>query len=84
MNGASVVCRKVQVVQSLFLPFPLSVYPWREEPHHDIAQSGPHHDIVSVYPCGESDDVGLGRAADIEQTLGRDGVAVVGERKGSI
>jgi hypothetical protein len=29
---ASVVCRKVQVVQSLFLPFPLSVYPWREDP----------------------------------------------------
>jgi hypothetical protein len=31
-NLASVVCRKVQVVQSLFLPFPLSVYPWREDP----------------------------------------------------
>ena len=30
-NLASVVCRKVQVVQSLFLPFPLSVYPWRED-----------------------------------------------------
>ena len=29
---ASVVCRKAQVVQSLFLPFPLSVYPWREDP----------------------------------------------------
>ena len=29
---ASVVCRKGQVVQSLFLPFPLSVNPWREDP----------------------------------------------------
>ena len=29
---ASVVCGKVQVVQSIFLPFPLSVYPWREDP----------------------------------------------------
>src|SRR5215471_10218213 len=87
---ASGVCRTVQVVQSNFLPFPLSyihgektppsrrdstggsihpstlpfvVYPWREDPtiektqdptiektHHDIAQSGPHHDIVSLYP----------------------------------
>ena len=31
-EGASGVCRTVQVVQSLFLPFPLSVYPWREDP----------------------------------------------------
>src|SRR6516165_10714742 len=29
---ASVVCGKVQVVHSIFLPFPLSVYPWREDP----------------------------------------------------
>ena len=27
---ASGVCRTVQVVQSIFLPFPLSVYPWCE------------------------------------------------------
>src|SRR6516164_1376248 len=29
---ASGVCRTIQVVQSIFLPFPLSVYPWREDP----------------------------------------------------
>ena len=29
---ASVVWGKVQVVQSIFLLFPLSVYPWREDP----------------------------------------------------
>jgi hypothetical protein len=29
---ASRVCRTVQVVQSTFLPFPWSVYPWREDP----------------------------------------------------
>jgi hypothetical protein len=31
-EGASGACRTVQVVQSIFLPFPLSVYPWREDP----------------------------------------------------
>ena len=48
---ASGVCRTVQVVQSLFPPFPLSYIhgektPPARRPHHDIAQSGPHHDIV--------------------------------------
>src|SRR6516165_1143818 len=32
---ASVVCGKVQLVQSIFLPFPLSVYPWREDQRED-------------------------------------------------
>src|SRR6516225_9922447 len=31
--GSYRVCRKVQVVQSLFLPFPLSVYPWQDLDH---------------------------------------------------
>src|SRR6516164_3425890 len=33
---ASGVCRTVQVVQSIFLPFPLSVYPWREDPTSSV------------------------------------------------
>src|SRR6516162_9028568 len=31
--GSYRACRKVQVVQSLFLPFPLSVYPWQDLDH---------------------------------------------------
>src|SRR6516165_3014973 len=42
---ASVVCGKVQVVQSIFLPFPLSVYPWREDPTSvaSLPLMSPHH-----------------------------------------
>src|SRR6516162_5996231 len=52
-EGASGVCRTVQVVNPSFYPS-LCPYihgektPPARRPHHDIGQSAPHHDIVSA------------------------------------